>query len=42
MKRGLTGHYLPISTLGEISRAFVPNPLPPEPELLMDSRIALP
>jgi Fic family protein len=39
MKRGLTGHYLPISTLGEICRAFVPHPLPPEPELLMNARL---
>lgn len=39
MKRGLTGHYLTISTLGESCRAFVPNPLPPEPELLMDARL---
>jgi hypothetical protein len=28
MKRGLTGHYLTISTVGETCRAFVPDPLP--------------
>jgi Fic family protein len=39
MKRGLTGHYLPISTLGEVCRAFVPAPLPPEPGLFMDDRL---
>jgi hypothetical protein len=34
MKRGLTGHYLPLpSAGGEAARAFVPNPLPPEPPL---------
>lgn len=39
MKRGLTGHYLPISTLGETCRAFIPAPLPPDPALLMDARL---
>lgn len=39
MKRGLTGHYLPISTLGETCRAFVPRPLPPEPPLQLDERL---
>lgn len=39
MKRGHTGHYLPISTLGETCRAFVPAPLPPEPALYMDDRL---
>ncbi len=30
MKRGLTGHYVPLpSAAGETARAFVPNPLPP-------------
>jgi len=38
MKRGLTGHYLTISTVGETCRAFVPDPLPPKPPLqLSDS-----
>ena len=39
MQRGLTGHYLPISTLGETCRAFVPHPLPPEPPLQLDPRL---
>jgi Fic family protein len=39
MKRGPTGHYLPISTLGESCRAFIPAPLPPAPALLMDDRL---
>jgi len=39
MKRGLTGHYLPISTVGETCRAFVPNPLPPEPPLQLSDRL---
>ncbi|MBS0591321.1 MAG: Fic family protein [Proteobacteria bacterium] len=39
MKRGLTGHYLTLSTLGETCRAFVPNPLPPQPPLQMDGRL---
>lgn len=39
MKRGPSGHYLPISTLGESCRAFIPAPLPPEPALLMDDRL---
>ncbi|MDR2173135.1 MAG: Fic family protein [Burkholderiales bacterium] len=39
MKRGLTGHYLPISTVDEICRAFVPNPLPPKPPLQLDDRL---
>jgi len=39
MKRGLTGHYLPISTVGETCRAFVPAPLPPEPPLQLDDRL---
>ena len=34
MKRGLTGYYTPLpSAAGEIARAFVPKPLPPEPAL---------
>lgn len=39
MKRGLTGYHLPISTLGETCRAFVPHPLPPEPPLQLDERL---
>ena len=33
MKRPLQGYYLPISTVGEKARAFVPAPLPPEPAI---------
>lgn len=33
MKRELQGYYLPISTAGETAKAFVPNPLPPEPPI---------
>lgn len=39
MKRGLTGHYVPISALGETCRAFVPRPLPPEPPLQLDEHL---
>lgn len=39
MKRGLTGHFLPISTFGETARAFLPAPLPPEPGLVMDDAL---
>jgi Fic family protein len=33
MKRALQGHYVPISTSGELVQAFVPAPLPPAPPL---------
>ncbi len=33
MKRGLQGHYVSISTVGEKARAFVPAPLPPHPPI---------
>jgi Fic family protein len=39
MKRGLTGHYLTISTVGETCRAFVPAPLPPKPALQLSDRL---
>jgi Fic family protein len=40
MKRGLTGHYVPLpSAAGEKARAFVPNPLPPEPPLVLDHEL---
>ena len=40
MKRGLTGTYETICTLGgETCRAFIPNPLPPTPPLDMGSAI---
>lgn len=34
MKRGLSGRHEVVSVAGERVRAFVPNPLPPEPPLL--------
>ncbi len=37
MQRGLTGHYVPVSAVGELCRAFVPHPLPPEPVLQFDN-----
>ncbi|MCU0748454.1 MAG: Fic family protein [Akkermansiaceae bacterium] len=39
MQRGPTGHYLPISTVGETARAFVPAPLPPVPALEIDGEL---
>ena len=33
MKRAIQGYYLPISTVGETVKAFVPAPLPPEPPI---------
>src|SRR5437016_661868 len=40
MKRGLTGHYVPLpSAAGENARAFVPSPLPPAPPLELDVEI---
>ena len=39
MLRGLTGHYLPISTTGEAARAFVPRALPPDPLLEIDGEL---
>lgn len=33
MQRGLQGHYVTISTVGETVRAFVPAPLPPSPPI---------
>lgn len=38
MKRGLTGHYRVTAAVGgEAVRAFVPKPLPPEPDLAPDA-----
>jgi Fic family protein len=34
MKQDLQGHYVTISTVGEAARAFVPEPLPPNPSLV--------
>jgi Fic family protein len=40
MNRGLTGYYSPLpSAGGEKARAFVPNPLPPDPPLVLDAGI---
>jgi len=33
MQRGIQGHYVPISTVGEKAQAFVPNALPPQPPI---------
>jgi Fic family protein len=39
MHRGLTGHYVPISTVGEHAEAFVPHPLPPVPPVHVDGEL---
>jgi Fic family protein len=39
MKRQISGHYVPFFTQGETVRAFVPNPLPPEPALELDEEL---
>lgn len=39
MNRGLTGRFVPVSTLGEACRAFVPAPLPPSPALVLDDAL---
>src|SRR5436190_16680719 len=40
MKRGLTGHYVLISTAGgEEARAFIPHPLPPSPPIELDGEL---
>ena len=39
MHRGLTGHYVPISTVGEHAKAFVPHPLPPVPPVHVDGEL---
>jgi Fic family protein len=36
MQRGPTGYFTPISTAGEVARAFVPQVLPPDPPLELD------
>ena len=38
MKRK-TGRYITISTVGEKCQAFVPEPLPPKPELSIDGHL---
>lgn len=35
MKRGSAGQYKTPSVAGEAIRAFIPNPLPPEPALVL-------
>ena len=39
MKRGATGRHETSSTASEQVRAFVPNPLPPEPPLQLDGSL---
>ena len=39
MIRGLSGHFVPVSTLGEECRAFVPAPLPPSPPLVLSDAL---
>lgn len=38
MRRGLTGQYEITSVAGETIRAFIPNPLPPEPALALSDQ----
>lgn len=38
MRRGSTGQYETTSVAGETIRAFIPNPLPPEPSLALSDR----
>ena len=40
MKRGSTGTLQPTSVAGEYVDAFVPNPLPPSPPLVVQGRLA--
>jgi Fic family protein len=42
MKRNLTGRYETTSVGGEVVRAFIPKPLPPDPQLVLDGPIQLP
>jgi Fic family protein len=39
MNRGPTGHHVPISTVGEIAQAFMPDPLPPRPSIELDGEL---
>ena len=39
MNRGLTGHYTPAVAGGMSCEAFVPAPLPPNPSLVVDSKL---
>ena len=37
MRRGSTGRYQMTSVAGEVVRAFIPSPLPPQPPLDLDA-----
>ena len=39
MKRGPSGEFVTISTVREVCRAFVPNPLPPQPPLTWSAEL---
>ncbi|MEE9442577.1 MAG: Fic family protein [candidate division Zixibacteria bacterium] len=39
MNRGQTGKYITISTAGENCSAFIPNPLPPDPEIKINAEL---
>ena len=39
MKRGSSGEFVTISNVGEMCRAFVPNPLPPQPPLVWSAEL---
>ncbi|MDL1974496.1 MAG: Fic family protein [Deltaproteobacteria bacterium] len=39
MKRELQGHYVTISTVDEVARAFIPAPLPPKPPIEWTTRL---
>lgn len=39
MKRSLQGYYVPISTVGEKAKAFVPAPLPPTPPIEWNEKL---
>ncbi|MFA5553784.1 MAG: Fic family protein [Phycisphaerae bacterium] len=39
MKRAKTGKYLIVSTAGEKCRAFIPEPLPPKPQLQVNDKL---
>lgn len=39
MQRGLTGIFLPHTVAGETWKAFIPQPLPPEPQIIWDNEL---
>ena len=39
MKKRLTGHFIPVSTVGETVKAFIPKPLPPDPPLKIGDKL---